>query len=198
MKYIKLNLKKITKKEIDLIIDYFKRGKVIVYPTDTIYGLGCLATNKKAVKKIFKIKGREKKKPLLILVNGFKMLKKYCFVSKEREKCLKKLWKSARPTSVILRKKGNLPAELTAGQETIAARLPKNGFLLKILRGVNCPIVSTSLNKSGQKNLESVRALGNYFKKVKPDLVVDAGVIKAKPSRLIDLRDLGDVRVLRK
>jgi L-threonylcarbamoyladenylate synthase len=197
MECLKINLKKITKNEINLIINYLKRGKVIVYPTDTIYGLGCLATDKKAIKRIFKIKGREKKKPLLILVDGFKMLKKYCRISGKQEKYLKNAWKKARATSVILRKKGNLPAELTAGQESIAVRLPKNEFLLKILRGVGEPIVSTSLNLSGQKSLDSVRGLDNYFKKIKPDLVVDAGVIKAKPSRLIDVRDLDDIKVLR-
>jgi len=198
MEYLKINSKKISKDEIDLIIDYFRRGKVIVYPTDTIYGLGCLATDNKAIKKIFKIKGREKKKPLLILVSNFKMLKKYCHISKEQGKYLKKVWKSTRATSVILKKKRNLPWQLTGGQETVAVRLPKVKFLLKILRGVREPIVSTSLNKSGQKNLDSVRHLDNYFKKVKSDLVVDAGVIKSRPSRLIDVRDLDDIKILRK
>ncbi|MDD5290842.1 MAG: L-threonylcarbamoyladenylate synthase [Patescibacteria group bacterium] len=198
METIKINLKKITKNEIDLIIGYLKRGKIIVYPTDTIYGLGCLATNRKAINRIFKIKGRERRKPLLILVNGFKMLKKYCFVSKEQEKYLAKIWKSARPASVILRKKGNLPAELTAGGETIAVRLPKVKFLIKILNEANKPIVSTSLNLSGQKSLDSVSRLDNYFKKRKPDLIIDAGVMKAKPSRLIDVRDLKNIVILRR
>ena len=198
MEYLKINLKKIAKDEIDLIVDYFKRGKVIVYPTDTIYGLGGLATDKKAIKKIFKIKGRIEKKPFLILVNSFKMLKKYCWVSRKQEKYLRKTWRGARAVSVILRKKRNLPYELTGGQETIAVRLPKSEFLLKILSGINQPIVSTSLNKSGHKNLDSVSHLDNYFKKAKPDLVVDAGVIKARPSRLIDIRDIGDIKILRK
>jgi len=198
MEYLKINLKKIAKDEIDLIVDYFKRGKVIVYPTDTIYGLGGLATDKKAIKKNFKIKGRIEKKPFLILVNSFKMLKKYCWVSRKQEKYLRKTWRGARAVSVILRKKRNLPYELTGGQETIAVRLPKSEFLLKILSGINQPIVSTSLNKSGHKNLDSVSHLDNYFKKAKPDLVVDAGVIKARPSRLIDIRDIGDIKILRK
>lgn len=198
MEYLKISLNKISKEEISFIVSYFKHSKVIVYPTDTIYGLGCLATNKKAIKIIFKIKGREKGKPLLILVSNFNMLKKYCRISKEQEKHLKRTWKSAKATSVILRKKRNLPSELTGGQKTIAVRLPKSKFLLKILSGVGQPIVSTSLNKSGEKNLESVRGLGNYFKKFKPDLVIDAGVIKNKPSRLIDARDIGNIKVLRK
>jgi len=198
MEYLKINLKKIAKDEIDLIVDYFKRGKVIVYPTDTIYGLGGLATDKKAIKKIFKIKGRIEKKPFLILVNSFKMLKKYCWVSRKQEKYLRKTWRGARAVSVILKKKRNLPQELTGGQETVAVRLPKVKFLIKILSGVGQPIVSTSLNKSGQKNLDSVSRLDNYFKKAKPDLIIDAGVIKAKSSRLVDARDIRNIKVLRK
>ena len=198
MGYLKINLKKIAKDEIDLIVDYFKRGKVIVYPTDTIYGLGGLATDKKAIKKIFKIKGRIEKKPFLILVNSFKMLKKYCWVSRKQEKYLRKTWRGARAVSVILKKKRNLPQELTGGQETVAVRLPKVKFLIKILSGVGQPIVSTSLNKSGQKNLDSVSRLDNYFKKAKPDLIIDAGVIKAKSSRLVDARDIRNIKVLRK
>ncbi|MDD5031764.1 MAG: L-threonylcarbamoyladenylate synthase [Patescibacteria group bacterium] len=198
MECLKINLKNIIKAEIDLIIDYLKRGKVIVYPTDTIYGLGCLATDKRAIKKIFRIKGREKRKPLLILVSDFKMLKKYCRIGKKQEKYLKNAWKSARATSVILKKKNNLPRELTGGGKTVAVRLPKMKFLLKILRGTKQPIVSTSLNKSGQRNLDSVRGLDNYFKKEKPDLVIDGGTIKAKPSRLIDLMDIENIKVLRR
>ena len=198
MKKIKINPKKITKDEINLIINYFKHGKVIVYPTDTIYGLGCLATDKKAIKKIFRIKGREKRKPLLILISDFKMLKKYCRISKGQEKFLAKAWKDRRATSVILKKKGNLPPELTAGQKTVAVRLPKNRFLIKILNGISQPIVSTSLNLSGQKSLDSVSRLDNYFKKGKPDLVIDAGAIRNRPSRLVDMTNLDDVRILRK
>ena len=198
MEYLKINLKKIAKDEIDLIVDYFKRGKVIVYPTDTIYGLGGLATDKKAIKKNFKIKGRIEKKPFLILVNSFKMLKKYCWVSRKQEKYLRKTWRGARAVSVILKKKRNLPQELTGGQETVAVRLPKVKFLIKILSGVGQPIVSTSLNKSGQKNLDSVSRLDNYFKKAKTDLIIDAGVIKAKSSRLVDARDIRNIKVLRK
>ena len=201
MKYIKTKLNNITKEQINLIINYFKRGKVIIYPTDTVYGLGCLATNKKAIKRIFRIKKREKGKPLLILVSNFKMLKDYCFLSREQEEALKKIRAGGRPTSFILKRKKNLPRELTGGRETIAVRLPnlpKSNFLTKILSGVGKPIVSTSLNLSGRKSLDSVNGLDNYFKGEKADLVVDAGQLKAKPSRLIDIRDIKDIRVLRR
>ena len=92
MKILKIRQNIFFVKKIDLIADFFRRGKVIVYPTDTIYGLGCLATNKKAINKIYKIKKREKKKPLLILVDSLAMAKRYCYVSKEQEKYLRRVW----------------------------------------------------------------------------------------------------------
>ena len=201
MKEIKLNLKKINKKEISLIIDSFKSGKTIVYPTDTIYGLGCRADESKSVKKILKIKERDPKKSLIILVSSLSMLKKYCYISLTQEKYLKKIWNQSRPTTIILKSRGLLPKEVSGGRDTLAVRFPnllKNNFLVKIIRGMKVPLVSTSLNLSGKENLESVSNLNNYFEKEKPDLVIDIGITKAKPSRLMDLTDIKNIKILRK
>jgi len=92
-----------------------------------------------------------------------------------------------------------LPRELTAGTSSLAVRLPKSEFLFKIITGVGQPIVSTSLNISGQKSLNNLNNLDNYFKKVRPDLVVDAGRAKrVKPSKLVDLRNMTQIKILRK
>ncbi len=201
MKEIKLNLKKINKKEISLIIDSFKSGKTIVYPTDTIYGLGCRADESKSVKKILKIKERDPKKSLIILVSSLSMLKKYCYIGLTQEKYLKKIWNQSRPTTIILKSRGLLPKEVSGGRDTLAVRFPnllKNNFLVKIIRGMKVPLVSTSLNLSGKENLESVSNLNNYFKKEKPDLVIDIGITKTKPSRLMDLTDIKNIKILRK
>ena len=205
MREIKIDLNKITKKQIDLIADYLLKGKVIVYPTDTIYGLGCLATDEKAIERIYKIKQRDKSKPLLILASSFNMVKKYCFLSTEQEKFLKNKWSACAkatagkpwPVSVILKSKNLLPRELTGGKNSIAVRLPKNKFLIKIIKGVGKPIVSTSVNISGRKSLTNVDNTEKYFGAEKPDLIVDAGELKAKPSRLIDIRDAGHIKALR-
>lgn len=201
MKYLKIKLDDVSEKQINLITDYFQAGKIVVYPTDTVYGLGCLAIDKEAIDKIFEIKNREKSKSLLILAGSLAILKKYCCLDREQEKYLKKIRAGKRPISVILKKKKNLPQELTGGGETVAIRwpdLPKGNFLIKILNRVNQPIVSTSLNISGEKILGRVDGLDHYFQKAKPDLVVDAGVVKNKPSRLIDIKDLDNIKILRK
>ena len=218
MKILKIRQNIFFVKKIDLIADFFRRGKVIVYPTDTIYGLGCLATNKKAINKIYKIKKREKKKPLLILVDSLAMAKRYCYVSKEQEKYLLRVWcltphppfrrGAFRAVTVILKSRGVLPKELTGGADSLAVRLPKNDFLIKIIKAVKCPIVSTSVNIRGEKPLINVKNLGMYFRTPRtplirgaiklPNLVVDAGKLKNKPSRIIDITDIENVKLLRK
>ena len=86
--------KRLKKQEIDLIADYLKQGKVVVLPTDTLYGLSCVATNKKGIAKIHKIKKSSSKKPLLVLIKGYCMLKDYAKVSKKQEEYLRKIWPS--------------------------------------------------------------------------------------------------------
>ena len=196
MEKIATSLKEIKKEEIDLIIDYLKNGKVIVYPTDTIYGLGCIATDSKAIDKIFKIKKRDKQKPLLILVKSWCMLKKYCYVSKKQDEYLRKVWPG--PVSVILKSRGLLPKNLTSGSENIAVRLPSNEILIKIIRQMGVPITSTSVNISGKNNLTNISDVDKYFGRYVPDLIVDAGRISGKSSRLVDLIDINNIKVLRK
>jgi tRNA threonylcarbamoyl adenosine modification protein (Sua5/YciO/YrdC/YwlC family) len=193
---IKINKNKISFKEISLIADFLKRGKTIVYPTDTIYGLGCLATDKKAINKIYAIKKREKKKPFLVLLGDWKMAADYFMVSPEQKKYLKKIWPGK--VSVVLRHKNFFPKELSAGLPTLAARLPNNDFLVKIIKAVGVPLVSTSLNLSLRPHLDNVSDLDDYFNIKKPDLIIDSGLLKSKPSKLIDLTDMDNIKILRK
>ena len=209
---------------------------VVVYPTDTIYGIGCLATDKNAIKKIFKIKQRGKQKGMIILVDSIKMAKKYCEISKEQEKILEEVWLLTKPrpspllskergklplpfltkgeaVTLILKSRGILPKELSGGKKTLAVRLPKNDFLIKLIKKAGAPIVSTSLNLSGEKPLKNVKDLektlhvnlyfgsirnkkiGNFKKKI--DLVIDAGTVKGRPSRVADIRDVEKIKIIR-
>ena len=209
MQILKININKITQEKIDLIAGYLKSGKVIAYPTDTVYGLGCDARDAAAITRVNKIKGEKGKKPLLVLISDFKMLKKYCFVNTLQMEYLKSVWEKPhpslslvrrgvlRPVTVILKRRPILPDELTGGLNSIAIRLPKNDFLIKIINQAGFPVVSTSLNKKGGKPLLEVKNLEKYFKYL-PDLAVDAGTLKGKPSRLVDIRDIKNVKIIRK
>jgi L-threonylcarbamoyladenylate synthase len=202
MTHIKINPKRIKPAIVDLVAGSLKIGQVIVLPTDTIYGLSCLADNARAIKKIYHLKKRDPKKPVLILVSSCQMANKYVFISAGQKKLLKKIWsKSQPPTTVILKNRWKLPRELTHGSDGLALRLPKSKFLIKILEKVDCPLVSTSLNLSGQKNITNLSNLHYYFPKKnnRPDLVVDAGSSpQIKPSRLIDLRNENELIIIRK
>jgi len=196
MKIVKIDTNKITEEQIDLIVDCLKRGQVLAYPTDTVYGLGCDPKNVVAIKKINKIKGEKSLKPLLVLISDFSMLKEYCFTNLGQQEYLKKVWPG--PVTVILKRRPNLPTELTGGLNSLAVRLPANDFLIKMIKATGFPIVSTSLNKKGEKPMANVKNLDKHFK-FKPDLVIDAGTCeKTKPSRLVDLRDINDIKIIRK
>ncbi len=196
MQKIKVNINNFRNDTIDLIVDYLKHGKVIICPTDTIYGLSCLATDEKAIGKVRKIKERDKNKPFLVLVSSLTMVKRYCKINKKQYQYLKKVWPG--PVTVVLKNKGKLPRALTAGQDSVAVRLPKSNFLCTIIRRVGLPIISTSINISGEKNIVNLADIEKYCKKFKPDLVIDGGrTIRKTPSKLMDISDINNIKVLR-
>lgn len=186
---------RIGRHEIRLIADCLKSGKVIAYPADTVYGLGCDARDALAIRRINKIKSRGTSKPLLVLVSGFKMLEKYCFVNSAQIRYLKTVWPG--PVTAVLHGRKNLPPVLTGASGGLAARFPKSDFLVRVIKKCGFPIVSTSLNKRGGKTLSGVKNLAKHFRYL-PDLAVDAGECgKIKPSRLVDLRDMKNIMILR-
>jgi L-threonylcarbamoyladenylate synthase len=192
----RIKLKKNSSEQLDIIANLLFCGKVIVCPTDTIYGLSCLAKNEKAIKKIKTIKKRGEK-PFIFLVNSLKMAKKYCYINKKQEQYLGKVWPG--PITVILKKKEILSVEASSGLTTIGMRWPKNDFLNLLISLVNQPIVSTSLNISGRESLASLDEIELYFKHRLPDLVIDGGEAKrSKPSKIVDATDMENIRVIRK
>lgn len=182
--YLKIDPLKTSSALRALIVNYLRGEKIIVYPTDTIYGLGCLATNQKAILKIRRIKKRSANKPFIILVSSLKMAKDYCYISQKQELILKKIWQQKRPTSVILRAKNNLPEEIISKNQTLAVRLPKSNFLRKIIRASGVPLVSTSFNLSGEPVYQEI---SQALKIRGVDLFLDAGHLKQQASKIIDL-----------
>lgn len=199
---LKVNLKKYSPTSIKFIAGFLKKGNVLVLPTDTIYGFSCLANNAKAIKKIKNLKKISKDKPLSILISDLTMLKKYVYLSSEQEKNLKKIWaKKTRPTTIILKNRRKLPTILTGHSDGLAVRLPKLEFLTKIIKEVNCPLVSTSLNLSGQEIINNPKNIIKHFPthSNQPDLVVDAGVCRRhRASKILDLREDSKSVILRK
>lgn len=202
MIYLRLPSSAIKSEVLELLVARLRAGQILVLPTDTIYGLSCLASQVSALQRLSRLKKRQPSKPFLILVSNLTMLRKYVFVSSAQASLLKKISSTeTRPTTFIFRQRGLLPLELTAGLESIAVRLPKSKFLIKIIKKVQEPLVSTSLNLSGQKPIHDLQNLSSYFSRPQdyPDLVVDCGPpSELKASRLIDIRHPQQPLVLRK
>jgi len=172
----KQNLAKI----INEVVRSIKNGGIIACPTDTVYGLICDAANKKAVKKLYKIKKRPKNKLFPVFVEDIKMAKKFVKVSSEQEKFLKKVWPGA--VTAILKSKNK--------KGTIGIRIPNHKWLLGVAEQLNRPLAETSANLSGEPATTKIKEVLKYFKgrQYQPDLILDGGNLKpAKPSQVIDL-----------
>jgi len=168
-------------------VEIILQGGVIVYPTDTCYGIGCDATNPEAIEKIFRIKGRKKDKPLPLIAASVEMIEKYVFIE---EKAMI-LFKAFPGISVALRKKGNAIPDIV-NKEKLAFRIPSNEVSKRLSELSDKPIISTSANRSGESSpysIEEVKlSLKNSLKLI--DLFIDNGVLeKNPPSTIVDLVD---------
>ena len=190
MKILQVNPENLRESE-EAIVEAAKvmlNGGVIVFPTDTVYGLGCDATKEAAVKKIFQIKKRGERRPLSVIVRDLAMAKKVAIIDKRLERALNIVWPGA-ITAVLLRK-FKLPEILSAGQRTIGLRVPDYKLTHLLSENMGRPYVATSANLSGEAPTTKIAEVLKYFEKnvYKPDLILDAGDLKfSEPSTVLDL-----------
>lgn len=142
-------------------IEVLNNGGIILYPTDTIWGLGCDATNKKAIERIISIKGRENSKSLIILVSDFEMLKTY--VEHIPNQALELINSIKTPLTIIYPKSKNLP-NLLSQDGTIAIRIPQHDYCQKLISSFGKPIVSTSANLTNQPSPKSFGEVSSIIK----------------------------------
>ncbi|MFA5929965.1 MAG: L-threonylcarbamoyladenylate synthase [Candidatus Micrarchaeia archaeon] len=165
-------------------------GGIVLYPTDTLYGMGCDATNAAAVKRLRALKRRDAGKPLSILVPDFAMLLRFCKPSSAQEKILHELLPG--PYTFILPLKQRLPVS-----ETLEAgvRVPEHAFMRAVGKAAGVPIVTTSANFSGEGDAAELSGVAQEILSG-CDLAVDGGRCKyAQGSTVIDLIRM---KVLRK
>lgn len=188
----KVRVKKDFKKTIETTLKFLKQGKVVVCPTDTVYGLICDATNKKTVEKLFKIKKRQKTKPIPIFIKNVKMAKELAFIDREQEKFLKKAWPGK--VTVVLKAKQEarkiFPKGILSPAHKIGLRIPDYKLITDLFKKFNKPLTGTSANISGKPASVKIKDILKQFqeKKSQPDLIIDAGNLpEKKPSTIIDL-----------
>jgi len=158
------------------------KGGIVVYPTDTLYALGCDATNPEAVKRVFEVKRRSLSKPLPIAVASLEMMREYCELNEKAEKLARAMLPGA---LTLLLKKKNLPHIVTSGSAKVAVRIPANELALKIIAALGKPVVATSANISGKAPPISAGEAMTQLSDV--DLVIDAGRLAERvPSTIYD------------
>jgi L-threonylcarbamoyladenylate synthase len=185
---------------IQASVKALKQGKIIVYPTDTCYGLAVDVSNIKAIKKLYRLKGRNFNKPSSVVVPSVSSAKKIVKWGSLAQKLAKKFWPGAITIVLELRIKNQELRILTAKTNFLGLRLPKNKIALDLAKALNKPITATSANLAGKSECYSVDEIVQQFQhqKIKPDMMIDAGKLPfQKPSTLVKLDDARGVSILR-
>ena len=181
------------------VVEILKNGGVIAYPTDTTYGIGCSILNKKALERIYRIKQRERNKPVSFICSDLSEISHYAQVSNFAFKVMKRLLPG--PYTSVLEASRTVPDLLMTRQKSVGIRVPDNAICLAIVRELGHPIVTTSANLSGEEPIGDPflvdGELGSQL-----DLVVDGGILTANVSSVVSLvgdtptilrRGIGDI-----
>jgi len=184
------------KDETERTLEVLKRGGIILYPTDTIWGIGCDATNAAAVEKIYALKKRHESQAMIVLVNSIKMLEQY--VDKVPDTAYMIIEHSNKPTTIIYDKPLKVANNLVAQDETLAIRVIKEKFCEQLIYKFRKALVSTSANISGQPSPKS-------FAEISPEIIKGVDYIvnlhhskkMEKPSSIIKIGNDRSVKVIR-
>lgn len=183
--------------ELDHCLDVLKKGGIILYPTDTVWGIGCDATNDAAIKKIYTLKQRLESKSMIILLHDESQLRHHTdsFI----DEVLEYLKKSQSPTTIIYPKAKNISSSLIGKDGSIAIRVCRDNFCKKIIEMLGKPLVSTSANISG-------RTTPLHFQQIEKEILQGVNYVvnyrqdekaNTKPSSILALQTDGCLKVLR-
>ena len=173
-------------------VEIIENGGVIIFPTDTVYGIGCNPYDANAVKKIYEIKSREKIKSLPVLASSIEIVKQISIIDEFTEKIIKKYWPG--PLTLILKLKDKNLKESLNLEDKIAVRIPNSVCTLKLLNKCNL-LVGTSANVSGDSSFTDPQECMKNVKKY--DVFVDGGTITSKGESTIIEIENGKIHVIR-
>lgn len=178
-------------------IETIKNGGIILYPTDTIWGIGCDATNEDSCQRIHQLKDRPDDKSFIILVDNFAMIERY--IPDFHEVCYDLADLAVKPLTIIYPKAKGLAPSILAKNGSIGIRVTTDPICLKLIRSIRKPIVSTSANVSGKASPKSFSEVSETIKKG-VDAIVEARQSDRMntPSQIIEIQANGSVKILRK
>jgi L-threonylcarbamoyladenylate synthase len=175
-------------------VKLLRKGSIVAFPTDTVYGIAALPFDKKAVQKLYKIKGRSDKKPIALLVSSKSQVKRFARrIPSKAKQLINKYWPGA--LTIIFPKKRSVPDFLTSGFITIGIRMPKNKIALKIIKACGGALAVTSANKSGGKPAVSAKEIKG-LKGI--DAIIDGGKCKIGVPSAVVLIAGNKIEILRK
>ena len=184
------------KTEIENVIETLKRGGIFLYPTDTVWGIGCDATHPAAIEKIYKLKKRANDKSLICLVNSLNMLEQY--VERVPKSAYDVIKFSVEPTTIIYDDPIRISESLIAPDNSLAIRIVEDDFCKKLLQKFKRPIIATSANISGEKSPLNFQEISSEILEG-VDYVVNLHHDKksGKPSTIFKIKNDGTVKVIR-
>jgi L-threonylcarbamoyladenylate synthase len=184
--------------KIDLAADYMpvlertvnvlRRGGTVIFPTDTLYGLGCNALDGIAVGRVFDIKHRSYVKALPMLVRDLSWARELAYMTPEQEKLIDQFWPGK--VTFVLPRRPIVPAVMCGGGQTVGVRAPDYPFLQTLLRHLGYPIAGTSASRTGTEPTNDAARITHDFAQTapQPDIIVDAGLLPdSLPSTVVDL-----------
>ncbi len=182
-------------------VEILKKGGIVVYPTDTFYGIGCDIMNKKAIEKIYQLKQRNKSIPFSFICSGLKNISHYAKVSNYAYKTMKRLLPG--PYTFILEGSKLVPKIMLTKRKTAGIRVPDNPICLALVNELENPLLTTSATKPDGSIFHDASLIHDYFGK-RVDAVIDGSIVPGRPSSVISLIDdvpeviregLGDVSI---
>lgn len=170
---------------------YLKAEKLIIYPTDTVYGVGGIIESEETIENIYKAKERNFKSPLIVLVSDMEKIEKIAYINEKNrekiEKLIKRFWPGG--LTIILKRKDNVPDIMVSGGATVGVRMPEHEIALNIISRAGGMLPTTSANISGEATPKSYAELSEKFKS-RVDIIVDGGECPiGSASTIIDMSD---------
>ena len=185
---VKIHLKNPEPRFIRKAAEIMAAGGIVIYPTDTVYGLGCSVENKNAIERIYLIKRQRTDKPFSFICSDLTHISEYARVSNAAFKTMKHLIPG--PYTFILpagRMKA-LPKILVSRRKSVGIRVPKSQVALDLVRQLGHPILSTSVTTEEGEILNDPALIEEYFNNI-VDMIIDGGVLTSEPSSIVDLTD---------
>ncbi len=164
------------------VVDTARSGGIIVYPTDTVYGIGCNIENSGSISKIIKAKNRDENEPFSIIIPSTDWIDQNCLITPENRNFLDSLFPG--PYTAVVKLKPTVKLSISR-DGTVGMRIPRNEFT-DILRKENILFITTSVNVSGEDPIKQTSEIPDQIKQI-TDIIIDAGQIDGEPSRVFDL-----------